>query len=128
MACHPRQRLLAAGDERVRHVGVASVVGDAAQIGVELVFGVGTEVGHLGFGIGEVGHQCAQVVDAVVGEANGTGSEAAVAAGFGLGRPFEHQHPGASLVCRQRRAHCGIAGPDHHDVVGLGVLGRRRGI
>ena len=127
MARHPQQGFIAAGDKRVRQFGIAPVVGNAAQVCVELVFGVGAEIGHLDFGIGEVGHQCAQVVDAVVGEADCAGREAAVPASLGLGCSFEDEHPGASLVCRERCAHRGIAGPDHHDVVVLRSLGHRRG-
>ena len=44
LAAHPQQRLLALGDQQLGHVGVAAVIGQAAEIVVVFVLRVGAEI------------------------------------------------------------------------------------
>ena len=64
----------------------------------------------------------AQVLDAVVAEAEAAGGEGRVAAAIFLGGLFQHQHLGALLGGGQRGAQGGVAGADD-DHVPLGING-----
>ena len=103
-------------------LGVGAVLGDAAHVVEELLLGVGAEIGVLDLLVGQVGHQPPEVLDAVVDAAEGAGGEAAVAAGFGLRRPLEHEHRDLALGRGERRAEGGVAGADHHDIAGCRQL------
>ena len=109
LALHPAHRRAAAGDQQFAELRVGPILGDPAHVVEELAFGVGSEIGVGDFAVGEVGHQRPKILDAVVGAAERAGGEAAVAAALDLRRPLQHQHVGAGVGGRQRRAqapHC----------------------
>ena len=78
--------------------------------------GIGAEVGIGDFLVGQVGHQRAQILDAVVDATERAGREAAVAAGFILRRALEHQHGNAVFGGRMRGAKRRIAAADDDDI------------
>jgi len=84
LVTHPQQRLLAALDQDLAEIRIGSILGDATHIVEEFFLSVATEIGVRDFLIGQVGHQRAQIVDAVIDAAKGAGREAAVAAGLVL--------------------------------------------
>ena len=95
LGAHPDHGLEAAAHQQFCQFRVGAVLRDARQVIEELVLGVGAEIGARLVLVGEVGHQAREVVDAVVGDAHRARGEAAVAAAFGLGRAFQHQHADA---------------------------------
>ncbi len=125
---HPEHRVLAARDKDFAQVGIGPVFRHAAHVVEKLVLRVSAEIGIGDLLVGEVRHQRAQVVDAVVDASERAGRKSAVAAGFLLRRTFEHQNGNPMLgggVCGAERS---IAGADDHDVGGAGEFGVRRGI
>src|SRR5438034_5133760 len=89
----------------------------ARHVVKELVGGVGAEIRGGDLRLGKVGDQHLDVVDAVIDHADRARGEAAVAAGFVLRRRLQHQHRGALLLRRERRAKRGITGTDDDYVV-----------
>ena len=117
LLAHPDERVEAARDQKLDQVGIGAVLRHPRHVVEELVRGVGAEIGGVDLALGEVGHQRLDVVDAVVDDAHRAGGETAVAAGFVFRRGLQHQHLGALLLRRQRRAERRIAGTDHDDVI-----------
>ena len=107
-------------DQNLAQIGIGAIFGDAAHVVEEFLLGVGTEVGLGDLLIGQVRHQRAQILDAIVDAAEGAGGEAAIAAGFVLRRALQHQHRHALLGGRQRRAKRRIAGADDNHIRGRG--------
>ena len=112
----PAHRVARATHQAVAQVAVGPVVGDAEHVVIELVGGVGAEVGALDLLLGQVRHDRLEVVDAVVDAAERPRGEARIAAHQLLRRALDHQHAGAVLARRQRRAERRIAGADHHHI------------
>ena len=65
---------------KLAQVGVGPVFGDAAHVVEEFFLGIGAEIGVGDFFVGQVGHQRAQILDAVVDATECAGRESAVAA------------------------------------------------
>jgi len=92
LVAHPQHGRLAALDQNFAQVGIGAIFGDAAHVVEKLFLGVGAEVGLRNLLVGEIRHQRAQVIDAVIDAAERAGGEAAVAAGFIFRRALQHQH------------------------------------
>src|SRR4029453_4290214 len=103
-ALHPSHRFLAASDEQFAQIGIGAVFGDTPHIVEELVFGVGAKIGIGNLFIGQIGHQRAQIINAIVDAAKGTGSETAIAPGFFFRRALDHQDRNAMLTRDRGRA------------------------
>ena len=116
LVAHPVERVEALGDQQLDQIGIGAVLRHARHVVEELVGRVGAEIGLAISCAREIGDQRLDVVDAVIDDADRAGGEAAVAAGLVLGRRFEHQHPGALLLRRQRGAERGVAGADHDHI------------
>ena len=112
----PAHRVARAADQAVAQLAVGPVFRDAEHVVVELVGGVGAEVGAVDLVLGQVRHDRLEVVDAVIDAAEGAGGEARVPAHQLLRRALDHQHLGAVLGRRQRRAERRISGADHHHI------------
>src|SRR4029077_4487906 len=91
---------------------------DARHVVEELVGGVGPEIRPLDFLARQL-DQPAEVVRAVVDDAQEPRREARIAAGLGFGRALQHEHALGRLACRKRCAQGGVAGADDDDVPGL---------
>jgi len=89
---HPQHGRLAALDQNFAQVRIGAIFGDAAHVVEKLFLGVGAEVGLRHLLVGEIRHQRAQILNAVINAAERTGGEPAVAAGLFRGRAFQHQH------------------------------------
>ena len=120
LVAQPQHGRLAALDQDLAQVGIGAVFGDAAHVVEEFLLGVGAEVGFGDLLVGQVRHQRAQIVDAVIDAAERAGGEPAVAAGLVLRRALQHQHRDALLGRRQRGAKRRIAGANDDDIRGLG--------
>ena len=118
LVAHPQHGGLAVLDQHLAQIGIGAVFGDAAHVVEELLLGVGAEVGLRHLLIRQVGHQLAQVLDAVIDAAEGAGGKAAVAAGLVLRRALEHQHRDALLGRSQGRAKRRIAAANDDDIRG----------
>ena len=105
------ERVEAPRDQELAQIGIGAELGDARHVVEELILRVGAEIGGVDFGLREIGNQRLDVVDAVVDDAHRARGEAAVAAGFVLGRGFEHQHGGACLARGKRRAKAALPPP-----------------
>ena len=117
LLAHPIERIEALRDQKLDEIGIGAVLRHPRHVVVELVRGVGAEIGGVDLGLGEVGHQCLDVVDAVVNDADRAGSETAVAAGFLFRCGLQHHHLGALFLRRKRRAERRIASTHHYDVI-----------
>ncbi len=117
LLAHPQQRRVALSDENLGQVGIAPVLRDPAHVVEELVRGIGAEVGARDLFLGEIGHELAQVLHAVIDHTHRACREACVAACLVLPRAFQHEHTLAGFPCRQRGAERGVTGPDDDDVV-----------
>ena len=120
LSAHPEQGVARPRDQQLDHVRIGAVLGDPGHVVVELVLGVGAEIGVGDLLVGEVRHQPLEVVDPVIDHPHGARGEARIAPRFVLVRAFEHQHPGAVLLRRQRRAQRRVAGA-HDDDIELGI-------
>ena len=117
LAVQPAHRVARAADQAVAQLAVGAVLRDAEHVVVELVLGVGAEVGAVDLVLGQVRHDRLEVVDAVIDAAERAGGEAGVAAHQLLRRALDHQHLGALLGRRLRRAERRVARADHHHIV-----------
>ena len=120
---HPEHRVLAARDEDFAQVGIGPVFRHPAHVVEKLVLRISAEIGIGDFLIGEVGHQRAQVVDAVVDASERAGRKSAVAAGFVFRRALEHKHGNAVLGGGVGGTERGIAGADDDDIGRTGQPG-----
>ncbi len=118
LAMQPAHRVARAADQPVAQVAVGAVLRDAEHVVVELIGGVGAEVGAVDLVLGQVRHDRLQIVDAVVDAAERAGGEPRVAAHQLLRRALEHEHARAFLARRKRSAKRRIAGADHHHIPG----------
>ena len=119
LVAHPVERVEALGDEQLDQIGIGAVLRNPRHVVIELVGGVSAEIGGFDLGRRKIGDQRLDVVDAVIDDADRARGEAAVAAGFFLGRRFAHDDAGAGFLCRQRRAERRIAGTDHDHIRNL---------
>ena len=107
LAVQPAHRVARAADQAVAQVAVGAVLRDAEHVVVELVLGVGAEVGAVDLVLGQVRHDRLEVVDAVVDAAERAGGEARVAAHQLLRRALDHQHawrPSRAAACAAQNA------------------------
>ena len=117
LLAHPVERVEASRHQQLAQIGIGAELGDARHVVEELILRVGAEIGAVDFRLREIGDQRLDVVDAVIDDAHGARGEAAVAAGFFVGRGFEHEHGGALLARGERGAIGGVAAADDDDVV-----------
>ncbi len=116
LLAHPHPGLEAAADQDLGHVRVATVLGQPAHI-VEILFlGVGPEIDVPELGLVHVGDQPAEILAALIDDAEGAAGEGGVAGALIFGSDFEHQHAGAPVTRRQRGASRGVAGADDDHV------------
>ena len=116
LAVQPAHRVARAADQAVAQLAVGAVLRDAEHVVVELVLGVGAEVGAVDLVLGQVRHDRLEVVDAVIDAAEGAGGEAGVAAHQLLRRALDHQHLGALLApppAPRRTPRCRRRPPPH---------------
>ena len=109
-------RFQALGDEHFREFRIASKLRQAEQIVVELVGGVGAEIGVANFLLGQIDNGF-QVFQPLMGEADRARRVAAVAAGFLGRRAFQHQDLDAVFRRRQGRAEGGVSRANDDNVV-----------
>src|SRR6516162_145414 len=112
----PAECIEAAGDQKLDEIGIGAVLGDARHVIEELLAGIGAEIGGRDFLLGEIRHQCLDVVDAVVDDAHGARGKSAVAAGFLLRCGLQHDHRGALLFGRERRTKSRVASAHHNHI------------
>ena len=124
LAVQPLHGLARFGDQPLAQVRVGAVAGQAEHVVVEALLRIVAEIGDGDLCFRQVRAQGADIVHAVVGEAEGPGGKARVAAVFRLGRALQHQHRHAGLARRQRRTEGGVPGADDDDIgVGHDVSG-----
>ena len=117
---HPEQGFEAARDQQFAQVGIGPIIGDPAHIVEKPRFCIGAEIRARDLRVREIGHQAAQVVDAVIGHAHGAGGKRGVAAAFVFGRALENNHVGAVAPGRDGRAQRRVAGTDDENVATVG--------
>ena len=115
---HPHDGGTGAADEVVREVGVGQPLGEPHDVVEVLALGIGRQLDRLGLPLRHVGDDvAADVLEALVGEAEPARGEERIAAALGLGRLLEDEHARPRLARRQRRAQRCIAPAHHHQVV-----------
>ena len=100
LLAHPHAGVEAAGDQDLGQVGVAAVFGQAADIVVILLGGVGADIDIGELVVADVGDQPREVVEAAIDDAEGAAGKGRIAAARSLGRDFQLQHRGAVLPRR----------------------------
>ena len=85
----PLEGRVAAPNQELDEVRAGAVLGDPRHVVEELVLAVGPEIGVAPLLLGEVGHQLEEVLDPIVGDADGAGREGRVAAALLDGCPLE---------------------------------------
>ena len=116
LAVQPAHRVARAADEAVAQLAVGAVLRHPEHVVVELVLGVGTEVGAVDLVLGQVRHDRLEIVDAVVDAAEGAGGEAGVAAHQLLRRALDHRAPWSPSrppPAPRRTRHCPRRPPPH---------------
>ena len=116
LAAHPFERRMAAAHQQLDQIGIAAVLRHAGQIVEILVLAVGAEVRGAFLLLGEIRDQLREIIDRVVGDADGARREGGIAAPLRNRRALEHEHAGAGFARGERRAERGIAGADHDHV------------
>ena len=116
MAMHPHQGLVAAFNQALGKIRVATILRDATKIVVEPLPRVAAEIRARHLGVRQLRHDPAQVRGTAIDGAHGTGGEARVAAPSLVWGPFEQRHLGALLPRRQRGTERRIAPAYHHDM------------
>src|SRR5581483_9670452 len=109
----PAHGVAAARDQDLAEIGVGAVFGDPSHVVEELVLRVSAEIRLRDLLVREVGHQRAQILDAIIDAAESAGGEAAVAAGFILRGALDDQHRHIMLGGGECRAERRITGTDH---------------
>src|SRR5438477_7144931 len=116
LAAHPAHSVAAVLDQELGEVRVGPILGHAPDVIEEILFRVAAEIGRADLLLGEIGHQCLEVVDAVIDAPHGTSGETAVAAGLRLRRTLEHEDRARMLGGRERGAERRIAGTDNDHI------------
>ena len=114
---HPAHRLEGAAHQVVGQLLVGEALADAHQVFAHIGLGVGADLDAFDLAVAEVGDECADVVDAVVGEAEAAAGEVGVAAAFVLAGLLEHEHARARFLRRQRSAKRRVSSANDHHVV-----------
>ena len=96
---------------------VGEAVGDAHHVVVVVVLGVAAHLDGVFLGLGHVGDDGLDVLDAVEGEADDAAGEVGVAAAEVVGGFLHHQHILALFPGGDGGAEGGVAGPHHDDVI-----------
>ena len=117
LLAHPQPGRVAPGDQDLGQVGVAAVFGEPPDIVVILLLGVGPDIDSGEFVVADVGDEAGQVVEPVIDDAPRPAGKRRIAAAPVLGRNLQHQHRGAALLRRQRRASRRIAGADDDHIM-----------
>ena len=94
----PLHGFKAVADQTFAKIRISTVLGDTEHVVEELVLRVDAEIGVGDFTVGEVGHDVAHVVDAVIGVSHGTSGKPAVAAALVLGRALKHTNAGTLFL------------------------------
>src|SRR5579872_1054626 len=113
---HPAPGLKAAGDEEFGEVGVGAPFGEAADIVVILLGGIGADIDIAELMLADVGDELRQIVEAVIDDAERPAGKGRVAARRLLRRNLQHQHRGAVFLGAERGAGRRVAGADDDDV------------
>jgi hypothetical protein len=116
LARHPLRGTEAAAHQNFSELRIGAVLRQGEHIIEELLFGVGSEIDALELFLRERWQHCDEIVDAAEGKAKGAACEMGIAAALLERRGFEHQHAGAVLVRRDRRAEGGVAGAYDKDI------------
>ena len=103
-------------DEGVGHLLVGEAFRDAHEVLEVLGLGVGADLHHVELGLGEVRHELHDLVDALVGEADGAAGEVGVAAAHRLRGLLEDDDAPPGLAGGERGAEGGVARADNDDV------------
>ena len=119
LAVQPPHRPARFRNQPLAKVRIGAVAGQAEHVVVEAFLRIIAEIGAGDLLFGKVRAQGADIVHAIVGEAEGAGGEAGVAAVLGLGRALQNEHRGAGLARCQRRTEGGVAGAGDDDI-GMG--------
>jgi hypothetical protein len=114
---HPHPGIEALGDQDLGEVGVAPVFGEAPHVVVILFLGVGPDIDIGELVVAQVGDQPGEVVEPVIDDAPRPAGKRRIAAAPVLRRDLQHQHRGAVLPRRQRRAGRRIAGADDDHIM-----------
>ena len=122
---HPEQGGLAARDEDLDQLRVAAVVVEPIDVVAILLDRIAAEVGVGDLRPGQLGHQGAQVLDAVVREAHRAGRETGIPERLFRRGAFEHANAGAVFASGQRGAERRIAGADHDHLGPIAPVERR---
>ena len=102
--------------QHIRQSCICQPFGHAHQVALKFGGAVAPDVDRLDFGGGKVGDQRADVLQAVVREAEGGAREVGIAAAQVLRRFLQDQHTRSRLAGGKRRAEGGIAGAGDDDV------------
>ena len=120
LVLQPFQRIEGTAHQALAQFRVGAEAGNPEHVVEKLVGRVGSEIRIGDLVVRQVRHQGFQVVDPVIGDAEGAGGKAAVAAVFVFRRAFQHQHGRALFARRHGRAEGRVAGADHDDVETVG--------
>ncbi len=105
------------GQEHVHERGVSQALGDALDVGFELLARVGRDDAGLQLVAVVVGQDGGEILEEVIeGEAEQAAGEGRVAAPLGSGSFFQDQDLAALLAGGQRGGECGVAGA-HDDYI-----------
>ncbi len=116
LARHPFCGVEAAAHQDFGEVGIGAVLGQREQVVEELRFAVGAEIDVREVLLRQRRQHRDEIVDAAERKAESAAGKVRIAAALFKRSGFEHQHPRAVLVRRDRTAQGGIAGPDHEDI------------
>ena len=119
MLLEPFHRWVGVADQNLGQFRVGKAVGYPHHVVVVHVLGVLADFDGVLFGLGHVGDEGLDVVDAVKGEADDAAGEVGVAAAEVFGGLFHHQHRFALFLSGDGGAEGGIAGAHHDNVIFL---------
>ena len=103
-------------DERVGHLLVGEALRYAHEVLEVLGLGVGADLHHVELGRREVRYELDDIVDALVGEADGAAGEVGVAAAHRLRGLFEDDNAAPPLAGGERGAEGCVASADNDEV------------
>ena len=117
LLAHPEHGFFAAADQGFAHERISAETCDPKHIVIELLFGVGTEIGFSEQLIRQIGHQFFDVIGATKSKPNDAGGKPAVAAILFFRRALEHENFRALLNGSMGRTKCGISRTNNDNIV-----------